>query len=94
MRASCFMNRACVDGQAPCDPPREIIDVTIPGGRALNSVVVAAGAVLTLAAGGVLHLAGHPSAGDGAWIVGIAVVMLAESRSTSARFCAVALAST
>ena len=56
--------------------------MTIPRGRALNSVVVAAGAVLTLAAGGVLHLAGHPSAGDGAWIVGIAVVMLAESRST------------
>ena len=48
--------------------------------RSAGSVAVVA--VLTLATGGVLHLAHHASAGDVAWIAGIAVVILAELRPT------------
>ena len=56
--------------------------MTVTRRRSLGSAAIAVLAILALATGGVLHLAGRPSAGDGAWIAGIAVVMLVESWPT------------
>lgn len=55
-----------------------VIGVRFTLARSLRSATIAGGAVLTLAAGGALHLADHPQQGDNAWIAGIVVVMLGE----------------